>query len=128
MEPAGTDLRVCGFGRNDTQKETIPKVLMETTFEEPQNTSKCRFDHICPAVSERRHSICMGDSGGPLYAMKGGKVKCLYGVTSLGVSRGTGDCNTGINFFANVPHFYDWILEAEKSFGELLSSSENHVV
>ncbi|XP_075258100.1 trypsin-like isoform X2 [Convolutriloba macropyga] len=121
-EPAGTDLRACGIGLTVTQYPIkSSKILMETTFEEPQNSSECRADRICPVVTEK--STCMGDSGGPLYAVKGGKVKCLYGVSSAVVSVGTGKfCNAG-SYFTNIPHFYHWIVDAKNSL--LVNSSTN---
>jgi len=110
-----TKLGACGYGQNTTWDafliknwaKNFPTVLQETYLRQDPNLDNCQPDLICTAGNDT--SVCLGDSGGPLYVMnEDNEPVCMYGVTSWVEDSIVRTC-TGGSFFTSVVYFNDWI-------------------
>ncbi|XP_045621671.2 phenoloxidase-activating factor 3 isoform X1 [Procambarus clarkii] len=110
----GRNATVAGWGRteNSPTSDILQRVhLPQVDLEECKNLYEGNVtpDELCFGGAGRRDS-CVGDSGGPLFAVGlGNPTYTLIGV----VSRGRSQCGTpGIPaVYTNVAHYRQWIIE-----------------
>ena len=125
----GTRLATCGMGSISGSSIRLPTSLREAFFTEskfesshPKNFRFCRGDNICTnrLEGDETTSSCFMDDGNPLYtlACNSRTPICLYGIAShysRSESYSKEYCE-GDNYFASVPHAYDWIRETVMEF------------
>ncbi len=100
-------LAVCGMGLVDVLFNSSPEFLQEAQLQEV-GPSQCfardwsQREQIC--AHSAQSSACMGDSGGPLFPVSGGRSVCVYGVVSFGDNK----CRES-SVYTRVSAYAGWI-------------------
>ncbi|XP_075262476.1 CLIP domain-containing serine protease HP8-like [Convolutriloba macropyga] len=101
-------IAICGLGVTNITTGEYARVLQELKVTElPEDN--CPYDveksQICMNGSTVAGDFCVGDSGGPAYALDGdGNPLCLYGI----MSNGWWNCSY-FSYYTRIPYFLDWI-------------------
>ena len=112
---------VIGWGRRSKYQNTLSSTLQQGTMEVINGDPRCLLSKLsvqydqekiyCAIdISNSKHSICKGDSGGPLLYYMNSRWY-LYGISSYAIT-GEGEivCNNERpSYFTQVPAYLDWI-------------------
>ncbi|KAG0206273.1 hypothetical protein BGX28_002270 [Mortierella sp. GBA30] len=116
-------ITAAGFGvidNNDTDTDVLRKV--ELTVGDVA-TCKAKFDRFysdtqfCTTDTPLGHSVCGGDSGGPLYIGEGKDLR-VVGVVNHGVGQRMCGVKGGYQYYAFIKPYVPWITMETKHFLE----------
>lgn len=107
-----------GLTRGDNRSslsDTLLKAPLRSVPEDVCRQDLANFENVlfgkdllCAGYPDHNESICLGDSGGPLFAVS----RENNTIVQVGVTSFTIDCQTAVpNGFARVSTFYKWIQE-----------------